>query len=183
VGLTWRWYGKRLYARTQTVNVDWIHSLSRRTQLTVSGSASRARYSVNPLQDGGIYDLHGSMERALTARTGVGFSVGATRQTARDSGYATASVDGSLFGWREAGKTTFFASTRIRRTLGDARLALFADRRREWLFQASAGAVWRQLAVHGFAPGVRISWERNLSTVGLYDYRRVSINFGINRAF
>jgi tetratricopeptide (TPR) repeat protein len=183
VGFTWRWYGQQLYARTQTVNTDWIHALSRRAQLTVNASLSRARYLKNDLQDGAIYDLRAGVERALSSRAGLDVSVGATRQTARDPGYATTSLDLSAFGWREAGEATLFASAGIRRTLGDAPLQLFSDRRREWLLQASAGATFRQLRVHGFAPLVKISWERNFSTVGLYDYRRIAINFGINRAF
>jgi len=58
--------------------------------LLVSGSASRADYVRNYLQDGAIYDLNVSIERALTARTGVGLTIAGTRQTARDPGYAIA---------------------------------------------------------------------------------------------
>ncbi|GAA0295944.1 hypothetical protein GCM10009087_02110 [Sphingomonas oligophenolica] len=47
-------------------------------------------------------------------------------------------------GWREAGKTTFFASAGLHRLDGDARLFLFLDRRREWLYQLSASVTLRQ---------------------------------------
>jgi hypothetical protein len=39
------------------------------------------------------------------------------------------------------------------------------------------------LTVRGFAPLVRINFERNWSAVGIYDYRRLSVDFGLNRAF
>jgi hypothetical protein len=71
----------------------------------------------------------------------------------------------------------------VRRTEGDARLFLFPDRRREWLVQASAGATLRQLSWKGFAPLVRATFERNASSVGLYDYRRFAGEIGIVRAF
>jgi hypothetical protein len=62
-------------------------------------------------------------------------------------------------------------------------LFLFPERRREWLYQASGGATFRTLTVHGFAPLVRLTYERNYSTVGLYDYRRLAADIGIARAF
>lgn len=183
LGLTRRWYGKQLYARTQAVNVDWIRAVGRSTQVSASGSVSRARYVANALQDGTIFNLNLAAERALTARVGVGASLTATRQTARDPGYALYAGGLSLSGWREVGSATLFASVGGHRTLGDARLFLFPERRRDWLYHASVGATFRRLTIKSFAPVVRVSWERNSSTVGLYDYRRISTNFGITRAF
>ncbi|HEX4737184.1 MAG TPA: surface lipoprotein assembly modifier [Allosphingosinicella sp.] len=183
LGPTWRWFGDRLYARTATANLGWIHGLNKRTELTGNASVSRVRYRANDLQDGMIYDANLGIERALTARSGIGISVSGTRQTARDPGYATASGGLSVFGWREAGKTTLFASAAVHRLEGDARLFLFPDRRKEWLYHATIGATLRQVHYKGFSPVVRLSWERNVSTVGLYDYRRLAANIGITRAF
>ena len=183
VGSTWRGYGERLYARTNTATADWLHPVGRRAQLTISGSAARASYRSNALQDGGLFDLTGTGEYALSPRTGVGATLGISRQTARDPGYSTVAANGSLFGWREAGQTTLFASAGVRRTEGDARLFLFLNRRREWLIQLSGGATMRALKFRGFAPFIRAGYERNTSSVGLYDYARVFTNFGITRAF
>ncbi|MFN3946195.1 MAG: hypothetical protein ACK4K7_14810 [Allosphingosinicella sp.] len=61
---------------------------------------------------------------------------------------------------------------RRRRTESDARLFLFPERRKEWLFTARSGATFRQLRVNGFAPTVRLTYERNAPTVGIYDYKR-----------
>ena len=183
VGPTWRWYGGSPYARTAAVTIDWIHAAGRRTQISGSISASRSRYSANTLQNGALYDVGLSIERAIGARGGTGASASATRQTAEDPGYATMSEGVTLFGWRDAGKATLFASAGIRRLDGDARLFLFTDRRREWLYQLSANATLRRLTLWGFAPLVRAGWERNRSTVGLYDYKRVSADIGITRAF
>lgn len=183
VGPTWRWYGGTLYARTATVAADWIHPIGRRAQVTVSGSAAHAAYRLNALQSGGLYDLSVGGEYALTVRSGVGGSIGMTRQSARDPGYATTAGYASAFGWRDIGRTTLFVSASIRHTESDARLFLFPRRRKEWLYQLSLGATLRALTVHGFAPVVRIGLERNASTVGLYDYKRLSADIGITRAF
>lgn len=94
------------------------------------------------------------------------------RQTARDPGYSTVSGGVSLVAWRHIGKTTLVASTAAYRLVGDERLFLFADRRREWLLKALVGATFRQVTIAGFAPKARLLMERNYSTVGLYGYRR-----------
>lgn len=183
IGRTWRWYGGKLHARSDVVSLSWLHALGRRSQLVVSGSASRANYQRNDLQDGAMYDLSASVERALSSRMGISISVSGSRQTARDPGYATASGGLNLLSWREMGRTTVFASAGVRRTEGDAALFLFGDRRREWLFNARAGATFRKLTIRGLAPYVRVSFEENRSSLELYDYRRIATEFGLTRAF
>jgi tetratricopeptide (TPR) repeat protein len=182
-GATWRWYGGHLYASTFTFAGDWLHPIGTRAQLTVSGSIARARYRSNKLQNGALFDATASGEYALSRRAGLGGSLGMTRQTARDPGYATRSGTATLFVWREAGRTTLFANALVRRTVGDERLFLFRDRRREWMYQLSGGATFRALTFRGLAPLARFGIERNSSTVGIYDYRRVTAELGVARAF
>lgn len=182
-GLGLRWFGSSLYARTETVSVDWAYAAGRRTQLVTSLAASRARYVDNRLQDGAIFDLNLAAEHAFSARSGAVLTLLANRQTARDPGYATASGGLSLLGWEEVGPMTIYVSGSARRTEGDERLVLFADRRREWLYQATAGATFRQVTFHGLAPTLRASFERNVSSVGIYDYRRLAAEVGVTRAF
>ncbi len=49
--------------------------------------------------------------------------------------------------------------------------------------RGSVGATFRQIEVGGFSPVVRVAYERNSSTVGIYDYRRTTFDLGITRAF
>lgn len=182
-GATWRYYGGDLYARTQNASVGWTHPLGRLAQLDVEASVSRARYLRNPLQNGWIYDLGASYQRAFDARSGGTVSLSGTRQSAADPGYSTTSGGATLLGYREFGRTTAFASAGVRRLVGDERLFLFPEKRREWLISASVGATFRQAAVAGFAPLIRLNFERNASSVGIYDYSRRSAEFGITRAF
>ncbi|WP_126174309.1 surface lipoprotein assembly modifier [Altericroceibacterium xinjiangense] len=182
-GRTWRWYGDNLLATTDTVTLTWIRPVNRRMQVIASGSAAYADYKQNRLQSGGLYDLSATLEYALDQRSGIGTTLSGTRQDAADPGYATTSGGFVLYGWREAGRTTVFATVGARRTAGDERLFLFLEPRREWLLQASAGATLRQFTWQGFAPTVRAGIERNVSNVGLYDYRRFNTEFGITRAF
>jgi len=183
VGRTWRWYGGTLYAETDTVALNWLHPIGQRAQLTVAGSAAHATYKRNRLQSGGLFDLSIAGEYALTQRSGLGASVGVTRHDARDPGYATTSGTLGTYAWRDAGRATLFVNAAIRRTIGDAKLFLFPERRKDWFVQLSAGATLRWLTVEGFAPVVRAGIERNSSSVGLYDYSRFTTELGITRAF
>ncbi|HWJ69633.1 MAG TPA: surface lipoprotein assembly modifier [Sphingobium sp.] len=188
VGITWRTYGGQAYARTQAADIRWTHRLGKRAQTDMSFSYGRTHYLQNSLQDGNLFNLGIGLERALSARSGVGLSLSGSRQTARDASYATTAGGLTLLGWRDMGKVTLFANATARRLEADAAVLfagvpLFGDRRREWFLRAGAGATFRQIEVAGFAPVVRLAYERNISTVGIYDYRRVTVDIGITRAF
>lgn len=182
-GRTWRWYGGALYAKTDTVALNWLHPIGQRAQLRVAGSAAYASYKRNPLQSGGLFDLSVAGEYALSQRSGFGASIGITRHDARDPGYATTAGALEAYAWRDAGRATLFVNAGVRRTVGDARLFLFPERRKDWFLQLSAGATLRWLTIEGFAPVIRVGVERNASTVGLYDYNRIATEIGITRAF
>lgn len=182
-GYTWRWYGRDLYARTQSLNLDWLHPMGKRAQLNTNIGINRLRYARNPLQDGMIYNASISYERAFTVRSGGSISFFVNRQTAQDPGYATASGGLSLIYWHDFGKMTLFGTATINRLEADKRLFLFPDRRKEWYARGGVGAVFRQIQVAGFSPVVRVAYERNWSTVGIYDYRRIATDFGVTRAF
>ncbi|MCW2364528.1 MULTISPECIES: surface lipoprotein assembly modifier [Sphingobium] len=182
-GVTWRTYGGKAYARTETADLRWTQRIGRRAQSDVGFSYGQSHYNRNALQDGALYNLSAGIERALSARSGVGIQLSGTRQTARDPGYATASGGATLLGWRDMGRTTLFANATVRRLEADARLALFPERRKEWFLRGSVGATFRQIEVAGFSPVVRLAYERNISTVGIYDYRRTTVDLGITRAF
>lgn len=182
-GVTWRTYGGKRYNRTETADLRWTRQIGRRAQSDVGLSYGRAHYVTNPLQDGELFSASAGVERALSARTGVGVRLSGTRQTARDPGYATKSGGVTLLGWRDMGRTTVFANVTARRLESDARLFPFPDRRKEWFLRGSVGATFRQIEVGGFSPVVRFAYERNSASVGIYDYRRTTFDLGITRAF
>ena len=183
IGGTQRWYGGSPYARTATAAIDWQHPLGSKAQLTTSATIADTAYRGNHLQDGLLLNGAVAYERAFSPRTGGSITLSATRQTAKDPGYATASGAANLLGWHEFGRTTVYATAGLRRLEGDARLFLFPERRKDWNYSLGLGATFRRLQIHGFAPIVRLDWERNRSTVGIYDYSRKAATIGLTRAF
>lgn len=183
IGGTQRWYGGSPYARTATAAIDWQHPLGSKAQLTTSATIADTSYRGNSLQDGLLLNGAVAYERAFSPRSGGSITLSATRQTAKDAGYATASGAANLLGWHEFGRTTVYATAGLRRLEGDARLFLFPERRKDWNYSLGLGATFRRLQLHGFAPIVRLDWERNRSTVGIYDYSRKAATIGLTRAF
>jgi len=183
VGRSHRWFGGDLYATTDTVSLNIARPIGKRTQVEAEAGVGWSDYRLNDLQDGKIYDASLSIEHAFSARTGGSLSLSAQRQAARDAGYATKSGGGGLLAWHEWGRTTLYATASLYRLEADARQFLYLKRRTEWLVRASAGATLRRFTWHAFAPVVRVSYERNRSTVGIYDYRRFGPEIGISRAF
>lgn len=183
VAETFRYYGGERYAQTTSASLGWQHALGRSAQLETTISAARADYRLNDLQDGWLFDVSAGYERAFDARSGGAAAVSASRHVARDAGYSIKAGGANLLYWRELGRLTLFGSVGLRRLEADERLALFPERRREWLASGAVGGTIRHLSVAGFAPTVRVGFERNTSSVGIYDYSRTSVDFGITRAF
>jgi tetratricopeptide (TPR) repeat protein len=182
-GLGWRYYGGDFYARTQSAGIEWMHVVGRRGQIETDFSAARARYALNPLQDGSIYDGSVAIERAFNPRTGGSITLSANRQTAQDPGYATASGGVSALLWRDIKWSTVYGTATYRHLDSDARLFLYPKSRSDVYYRLGLGVAFRKLAYAGLAPIIRAGFERNRSTVGIYDYRRLSVDVGVTRAF
>ena len=177
-----RWFGGRPFVSTTSASLSWLRALGRRSQLDVNGAIGRSEFRLNDLQDGTSYDLGVALEHAFSARSGGRVSLAGQRLSARDPGYATTGGGINLLWYRELGRTTVFASAGLSYLEADARIALFPRRRLEWLGRATLGATFRQLQVKGFAPVLRVSHERNRSTVQLFDFARTSVDIGLTRA-
>lgn len=183
VGASFRFYGNSIYARTQTATINWLHSLGSRAQLDATITISRADYAKNDFQDGWIYDGAATYERALGARAGLSLSLSAARQSARSQAFSTTSGGTNALLWRNVGDWTLFGSVGVRRLKADGRLFPFPMPRKEYFYRAMAGASFRKAAFAGFAPVSRITFERNSSTVGIYDYHRLGFELGLTHAF
>lgn len=183
LGLVRRWFGGRPFTTATTVNLNWLRRLGPRGQLDATIGFAATDFALNDAQDGENVDVTVALERAFSARSGGRIGALAQRQMARDPGFSSWSGGANLLYWHEAGKTTLFATASLTHLVADARLALFPARRNEWLLRAGLGATLRQASVRGFAPMVRLNVERNRSTVGIFDYRRLTFDIGLTRAF
>lgn len=179
---TWRWFGQQLYSSAYGATADWRHPLGQRSQLNVEATAQRVDYRPNPLQDGASLGLSVGLDHAFSQRFGGGIQLQGQRMTARDPGYALASGGVSAYLFRELGPTTLALSLGYARLEADARLFLYPQRRQDDRFSTSLSATFRQVRIGPFAPLLRLRYERNKSTVEIYDFNRVAGEAGLSLA-
>ena len=182
-GFTQRWFGGELYSEIVSASGNIQHPVGTKTLITGNVSVSTFDNKSNDLQDGAIYAASAGYERAFSSRFGAGLSLSGVRQALNDPGYATTSGALSAFAFRELSRTTLVASLGYSHLEADVRLFLFPRRRIDERYTASLAATFRQVQYMGFAPILRLEYERNDSSVGLYDYKRVAGSMGITRAF
>ncbi|WP_311271229.1 surface lipoprotein assembly modifier [Sphingobium sp. WCS2017Hpa-17] len=183
VGPTWRWYGRRLFSVNYGGNASWQHPTGKRSQLRVEGGIVHVDNQLNRLQIADDFTLSASLDRAISARFGIGVQSYGFRETARDPGYSLTSGGTSAYAYREVGRTTLIGTVGYSHLEADARLFLYPRRRIEDRFNASLAATLRAIHVGTFSPLVRVKWERNRSSIEIYDYKRISAEFGVSSAF
>lgn len=182
-GFSQRWFGGELFSEIISASANIQHPIGAKALMTGNVSISSFDNKSNGLQDGTIYVASAGYERALSSRFGAGLTLGGVRQALNDPGYATTSGALSAFAFRELGRTTLVASLGYSHLEADVRLFLFPRRRIDDRYTASLAATFRQIQYMGFAPILRLEYERNDSSVGLYDYKRIAGSIGITRAF
>lgn len=182
-GFSQRWFGGDLYSEIISASANIQHPVGTKTLMTGNVSVSTFDNKSNDLQDGTIYAASAGYERAFSSRFGAGITLGGVRQALNDPGYATTSGALSAFAFRELSRTTLVASLGYSHLEADVRLFLFPRRRIDERYTASLAATFRQVQYMGFAPILRLEYERNDSSVGLYDYKRIAGSIGITRAF
>ena len=178
-----RWYGRAPYTRAIAVSGNWQHPVGRRLQLRLDGGITVNDNRRNDLQDGTVYALSAALDRQVSERFGGGLQVSANRTTARDPGYADATAGASAYAFREMKGATAVVSLSYSRLEADRRLFLYPRRRSDDRFALSASMTWRGVRLAGLAPFTRLRAERNRSTVGIYDYRRLAAELGLGSAF
>jgi hypothetical protein len=183
LGATQRWFGQKPFMRSVRLGGTFSRPLGPRTLLRIVGSAAVIDNQLNDLQDGRSYSGQLQMERALTATTGMAGTLSFDREALKDPGYATTGWRAGLSGWHDLGRMTLTATAELGRLHADERLPLFRDRREDRYARFSLGASFRQLQFAGFAPVLRLSVERNRSSIAFYGYRRTRTEIGVVRAF
>lgn len=183
VGSAWRWYGAVPYSLSLTVGGNWQHGLGKRGQMRVDVGFASLDNRRNALESGKVWSLATGVDRAFSARLGGGLQVSARRQTAQNPGYATAGGSIYVYAFREIGKTTLSINMSYGRLEADQPLALFANRRIDNNYTAGINATFRQIRIGSIAPIARFRFERNASSVQLYDYRRFAGELGVATAF
>jgi len=178
-----RWFGGHLFSTTIGGGLSWQRPVGKRGQVRLDGNIAHVANRRNALQTADDFTLSANFDRAFSARFGGGVQAFGFREAARDPGYSLAMGGTSAYLFREMGRTTLVGTVSYSHLEADARLFLYPNRRVEDRYSASIAATLRALHLGSFAPLVRLKWERNRSSIEIYDYRRVVAEFGVTSAF
>lgn len=178
-----RWFGQESYSQALGTTADFRVPMSDVSQLRLSGSVIVNDNRRNDLQDGTRVSFRAGTDFALGPRSGLGSSLNAVRNGARDPGYANVTVGADAYLYREIGSTTLVLDLGYSRLEADERLLLFNARRVDDRLSTSLSGTLRTFKLGNFAPLLKIEYEKNLSTVGIYEYKRVAAEVGITAAF
>lgn len=179
----WRWYGGAPYSRTLGFSASLRRPVGPRGQLQVEAGLARDDNRFNDLQDATVYSLSAGYDRAFSATAGGGISLSASRNAARDPGYALTGGGAGVYLFKEFGPVTAVFNLGYNHVEADQRIFLYPRRRIDNRYSAGLGITFRNLRFGSFAPLARVRFERNVSTVEIYDYSRFSGEIGVTAAF
>lgn len=183
VGPVWRWYAARPYTASLLATATWQHRLSPRAQLRVDGSFGKVANRINARQSGETYSLNLGIDRAISARAGLGVQVNGFRQSAELSAYALTGGGVSAYGFREIGNVTLSANADLSHLEADDRLGIFLHHRIDNVVRFSLSATLRSIRIANFSPILRVRYEKNFSNLEIYRYHRLSGEFGVSASF
>lgn len=183
LGVTRRWFGGMRMTNGLLAQAIVTGPLGSSTQGRFGATASKIVNHRNPLESGRTYSAGIEVEKAMTPRMGVGLSLSAARLDLRDPGYSNRSVQAGVVAYQALGRATLIGTISLGRLVADDRIALYPDKRQDWSSKLGLGATFRKVEFMGFSPSVQFRWERNISSIEIYDYRRRSVEFGVARAF
>ena len=179
-----RWYGGKDLITSYGGRLNYDKVIGGKWGIEASLALRRDNYARRRDLDSWNVETSLAANRALSGST-LGFGYAAVRRSiATDAGhsYWSARLGGGVLKeivWGLRPQLSF----EVGRQLNDARMPLFNRTRSDWTIQASASIYKRDWNIMGFAPSLRVTWSHNISTVSLYDQKRLRAEFGITKAF
>ena len=179
-----RWYGRHPLVTSVGARVDYDRLAGKSWTLGGSLLVRHNDYARRGDVDGWDTEARLSANHPLGATTlGFGYA-GIQRSWANDPGQAFWCEQIGLGVLKEIG---WGLRPQLRadfaRQVGDAPLAPFGRRRRDWLLQGSFSIYKRDWNMKGFAPSLSVTTTRNLSTLTIYDEKRLRGEIRLTRAF
>ena len=179
-----RWYGRHPLVTSVGARVDYDRLAGKSWTLGGSLLVRHNDYFRRGDVDGWDAEARLSANRPLGATTlGFGYA-GIQRSWANDPGRAFWREQLGVGVLKEIGwglRPQLRAD--LARQVGDAPLAPFGRRRRDWLLQGSFSIYKRDWNMKGFAPSLSVTMTRNLSTLTIYDEKRLRGEIRLTRAF
>ena len=180
-----RWYGRHLATRQTGLRLGGDKVPPHGGSIGAEIEARRTRSPINDGLDGWTYSARLSQEHVVSRSLFVGVTAFARRDALAASYFSNkeagvmAGIGGELPHGFNAG-----LSTQLSYAWYDEPLrALVPEPRRDWRLSTRLYAASRRLRIGDFAPPISYSFTRNISNLGLYDFKRHRIEAQFTRIF
>jgi hypothetical protein len=167
-----RWFGEKPLTSAYSATLELDRPTSETSRFKIGVSSGWTEFLRDHAESGRSTAISASWMKAFTPVSGGRLTIAASRQDARDPGYATTAGVVSAVAWWELLHSTAFAELDASRLQADRRLLLYPSRRSDWLASVTLGVNLRFVKIAGFSPTLRFNLERNTSTVGIYRFER-----------
>ncbi|GGD63888.1 surface lipoprotein assembly modifier [Croceicoccus mobilis] len=181
--IRYRWFGDEPFTEAHGGRAEIRHPVGKRGRLRASVSALDEDNRRNDQQDQTRLSLDVGIDRAFTSRWGAGFYLTGSRAMARAEPYSNASGGLRAYVFREFGQTSLALSGSYSHLEADQVLGLYGARRIDDFAAVGLSGTFRSFRVGTFAPIARLQFERNASSIEIYDFTRKSVEIGLTAAF
>jgi outer membrane protein len=178
-----RWLGANKLYDFYGISTSLQRSISKTSQIRIVTSVTNFDYPTRADLSGPIYSLALAYEREITPRLSSRVGINAARTDANAPSNASNTVGGDITLSRDAGRFTVFSRIGYSYTKGDAPFVAFATNRRDNLYDAEIGLVFRQISALGLSPLIRVKRTENKSPITIFDFKRTRFEFALTRSF
>lgn len=179
-----RWYGKRPLVKSFGGRLDYERLIGGKWTADATLQLRYNDYARRRDVDGWDAETRVSVNHPLGPTTlGFGY-VGLQRNWAKDPGQAFWREQLGIGVIKEIGwGLRPQIGIDVARQSGDAPLAPFGKKRRDWLLQGSFSIYKRDWSLGGFAPSLSLTMTRNYSTLSLYNEKRLRGEMRLTKVF
>ena len=174
-----RWFGGKLFSQGVGGTLGWTRESSA-SQFELDLSIVHQAVPHSPSQSGDRYGAAITWDRSLGHSTTVRLIARAAVLDARSRAESLRQASLEVIASHDIGPADIYADVSFTKTRSMAEEALFGRRRNDDRIDLGGGLVAHQ-RVSGIAPLVRIAMTLSSSNIGLFDYRRMRLDFGFRR--
>jgi hypothetical protein len=178
------WLGGDGFRWTVGPTLSWRHSLNPTTETHWQLSARRRLHDDIDARDGHSISARASLRKSFGVKILVDLDGGAERIEAKAGDQSGLRLHvGAGMAYAFDGGLTLAGAVRLSLDRRDDAQPIFGNRRRDTQARASIRALHRAVRLKGFAPFVEYAYERNDSTIDIYEYDNHRLGLGITRRF
>lgn len=179
-----RFFGQSRLYNFLGANLASLSPFGPKGQLELTASVVDFVYSAKRReQSGPSYSVGFAYDRVISPRLSVRLGTNLSRISARDSQYSSIGYTVDLLCSRDFPGLTAFARGVLTALNGDSDFSFFDKPRKDRVYSADAGLIFRSVRLLGLSPSIRMTYTHSNSIINLYRFRRLRFEASLEKTF